>query len=145
MLRLMPCLLLAALLNLASAGEWLVGWQNALQAAQAAGKPILVNFTGSDWCGWCIRLKQEVFDTPEFAAWAAERVVLLVVDFPMRQRLPEAQARENDELQRRFGIQGYPTIVLLAPDGRELGRLGYQHGGPKAWTAAAERILAAAR
>ncbi|MCS6970649.1 MAG: thioredoxin family protein [Planctomycetota bacterium] len=144
MLRLLALFTFTVLTAL-TGGEWLVGWQNAAARARAENKLILANFTGSDWCGWCIRLKSEVFDTAEFAAWAKEKVVPLVIDFPMRSPLPPAQARENEELQNRYRIQGYPTIVILRPDGSEVGRLGYVRGGAAAWIAAAEKIIGGAR
>lgn len=142
MLRTVLCLALA---TLAAAADWTVGWKTAADAAAKAKKPILADFTGSDWCGWCIKLKKEVFSTPEFAAWAKDKVVLLEVDFPRKSPLAEAQKRENEALAEKYKIDGFPTILILSPDGKELGRLGYEEGGPKAWTAAADKILAGKR
>ncbi len=139
---LLPALLVALFSTILSAADgWVTGWPTATKAATDAKKPILADFTGSDWCGWCIRLKAEVFDTTTFKEWAARSVILLEVDFPQGKPLAESQQRENSMLAERFGIEGFPTIVLLSAEGRELGRLGYQAGGPEAWIAAADAIL----
>ncbi|MCA9777431.1 MAG: thioredoxin family protein, partial [Candidatus Eremiobacteraeota bacterium] len=63
-------------------GVWLTDWEAAKAQAQRTNKPILINFTGSDWCGWCIRLKKEVFSQEEFKSWAGQKVVLFEADFP---------------------------------------------------------------
>ena len=142
MLRTALCLALA---TLAAAADWTVGWKTAADAAAKAKKPILADFTGSDWCGWCIKLKQEVFNTPEFAAWAKNKVVLLEVDFPRKTKLAGTQQQENDGLAEKYKIEGFPTILILSPEGKELGRLGYEKGGPQVWTALADDILAGKR
>jgi thiol-disulfide isomerase/thioredoxin len=139
MFRTALCLALA---TLAAAADWTVGWKNAAEAAAKANKPILANFTGSDWCSWCIKLEDEVFSTPEFAAWAKDRVVLLKVDFPNQTTLAPDLANGNQALAEKYKVDGFPTIVLLSATGTELGRLGYKEGGPKPWIAAADKILA---
>lgn len=143
MSRILPALfaLLFTTTLTAADGGWIVGWQNATKVAAADKKPILADFTGSDWCGWCVRLKKEVFDTPVFIEWAKRSVVLLEVDFPQGKPQAASLQQENRALSERYGIEGYPTIVLLTAEGRELGRLGYQAGGPEAWIAAAEAML----
>ncbi len=120
---------------------WLTDFDEAQAVAKKEQKPILANFTGSDWCGWCIKLKAEVFSKPEFEEWAAQNVVLLELDFPRRKQLPEALAEQNRELAQRYGIRGYPTVLLLDADGEQRGKLGYLRGGPEAWIAAAEAQL----
>ena len=105
-------------------------------------------FTGSDWCGWCIRLQKEVFKTPEFTKWANENVVLVELDFPRRTpQLPEIQ-KQNSELQQFFAIQGYPTIWLVNAtlvdnklNFEKLGSTGYVAGGPAAWIGGANEII----
>jgi thiol-disulfide isomerase/thioredoxin len=143
---LLPALVLALFTTAVPAADsgWVTGWPTATKAATVAKQPILANFTGSDWCGWCVRLKAEVFDTAVFKTWAARSVILLEVDFPQGKPQPEALQRENRLLAERLRIEGFPTIVLLSADGRELGRLGYQAGGPEAWTAAVDALLTAA-
>lgn len=122
----------------AAEARWLTDYAEARRLAKKSGKPILANFSGSDWCGWCQRLDREVFSTPTFARWAARSVVLLEVDFP-RRGLSAEQTRENRRLAERYGVQGFPTVLFLDADGDVLGRTGYREGGARAWTEHAER------
>ncbi len=122
-------------------GEWLTSYDAAKAAAQKSGKPILVNFSGSDWCGWCIKLDKEVFSTPEFKAWAEKNVVLMVADFPRRKTVDPATKAVNEELMKQHGVRGFPTILFLTADGAKIGQSGYKPGGPKAWTEDAQKIL----
>lgn len=128
---------------LGAAEGWLTDPAKAKAEAAKSGKPILVDFTGSDWCGWCVKLKKEVFDTPEFAAWAKDKVVLLEIDFPRKKEQTPAEKAANRALAEQFAIEGYPTIVIANAQLKELGRLGYQKGGPAAWTAAADKLIPA--
>ena len=145
----MHSFLLACVLSLISttalvAGEapWLTDFQTATALAVREHKVVLIDFTGSDWCGWCMRLDAEVFSTAEFAAWAEKHAVLLEVDFPHRKAMSDRQREHNEALAERYAVEGFPTVVVLGADGRVLGRLGYQEGGAKAWIAEAERIIA---
>ena len=127
---------------------WETNLEKASQVAMKTKKPLLLFFTGSDWCGWCIRLQNEVLKTPEFAAWAKQNVVLVEVDFPRRSpQLPEIQ-KQNMELQQIFEVRGYPTIWISNPtkvDGKinldKLGSTGYVAGGPSKWLEGANQIL----
>jgi thiol-disulfide isomerase/thioredoxin len=109
---------------------WITDFALAKERATAENKTILMDFTGSDWCGWCIRLHDEVFDFPEFQEYAEKNLILLELDFPRGKRLPPALMAQNEELQERFAVQGFPTILLLDGEGRPFGRTGYQAGGP---------------
>jgi protein disulfide-isomerase len=125
----------------AEGGAWSTDYQAALKKAKKEKKAILADFTGSDWCGWCIKLKDEVFSKPEFQAWAAKNVVLLELDFPRKKALSPDLKKQNDKLARDFDVKGYPTIVLINGKGEEIGRLGYEKGGPETWIKSAEKIL----
>lgn len=115
--------------SLAAADGWLTDLDEAKKVALAEKKAILVDFTGSDWCSWCIRLKKEVFDQPEFAM-ASKKFVLVELDFPQKKKLaPEAKAK-NDALAKKFNIEGFPTIMLLDAQGEPFAQTGYQAGGP---------------
>lgn len=92
---------------------WLVRLDEAYALSKKTGKPILANFTGSDWCGWCKRLTADVFSKSEFKKWAAENVVLLELDFPRRKQLPEDIRQQNFNLQQAFSVRGYPTIWVF--------------------------------
>lgn len=118
------------------ARAWMTDLKVASDRAYAENRAVLINFTGSDWCGWCIKLKKEVFDTSEFNAFAERHLMLVEIDFPNNKPMSAAQRAANKELANRYGVQGYPTIVLLNSKGSEVGRLGYMRGGPKAFIAA---------
>ncbi len=111
-------------------GGWLTDYAAALDAARSQNKPILINFTGSDWCGWCVRLKEEVFSQSEFIDFARQRLVLLELDFPRSKPQPPALVEQNRQLQKRFHVRGFPTLILLAPGGTKQAQLGYMPGGP---------------
>jgi len=122
------------------------GWLTSLEAARAAAKqsnrPILADFTGSDWCPWCVRLKKEVFSTPEFGRWAAQNVVLLELDFPRSKQQSPALKAQNENLAKKYNVSGFPTVVFFEADGTEVGRSGYLEGGPAKWLEKADTILA---
>jgi protein disulfide-isomerase len=127
---------------------WETNINKAIETSNKTGKPMLLFFTGSDWCGWCIRLQNEVLKTSEFAVWAAENVVLVELDYPRRTEQAESIRKQNAELQQSFQVQGYPTIWLTnasKKDGKtnfeQLGNTGYVAGGPTAWLAGANEIL----
>lgn len=122
-------LVLSLPLNAESAGLWTEDWEAALKQARTANKDLLVDFTGSDWCIWCQKLEAEVFSRPAFVEKAPRDFILVRLDFPQRQpQKAEVRAR-NARLAEEFGIEGYPTILLLDPQGRVYGRTGYQEGG----------------
>lgn len=115
-------------------------WGTDIAAAKALakkqGQPILLDFTGSDWCGWCIKMKKESLDQKAFTDFAAKNVVLVEVDFPSKKALPEATKKQNDDLKKQYKVNGFPTFVLIDADGKELGRqVGYLKGGPDAFVA----------
>ena len=127
-------------------------WNNnldkAIEISEKTNKPLMLFFTGSDWCGWCKKLQSEVFQKPEFVTWANNNVVLLEVDFPRRTPLAAELQEQNNQLQQFFGVQGYPTVWFVTAnnaDGKinfgKMGSTGYLPGGPTAWLAAANKIL----
>ena len=105
---------------------WMTDFVSAQRNAQEGNRPMLLLFTGSDWCGWCIKLHKDVLSKPAFKRFAVSKKLLLVyLDFP-RGPQPEELKAQNRELARKFNVRGYPTTIVLAPDGRELGRMpGY--------------------
>ena len=147
---LIVCTLLIGSLNLYSQENdgWLLNFDKAAELSMKTGKPILANFTGSDWCGWCIRLKKEVFVTPAFKKWAKENVILLELDYPRRTPQTEEIKKQNQELQQFFKVRGYPTLHMFnvgIADGKTqitaLGKMGYLAGGPTPWIANANNYL----
>lgn len=110
---------------------WQVDYDTALAVAKKRELPILINFSGSDWCSWCIKLDNEVFSKQEFLDWANDNIVLLKLDFPRNKNLiPADQQKKNQAVMEQYGIQGFPTIVLLDKDGETIGQTGYRPGGP---------------
>lgn len=110
--------------------KWNVNFMGSLEVAKAQGRHVFVFFTGSDWCGWCQRLNREILKTPEFERYAAENLVLVEIDFPRAKSLPPAVVDQNAKLAKIFRIEGYPTVIILNSEGKPVGRLGYQEGGP---------------
>lgn len=130
--------------------DWNTNLVAAVDKSIAEDKPLLLFFTGSDWCGWCKRLQAEAFFKPEFEQWAKENVVLMELDFPRRIPQPEELKQQNMNILRMFGVRGYPTIWFVEPskNGSEInfakiGNTGYVRGGAEAWIAEANKILAA--
>lgn len=135
-----------AVAGAAMAGEgWTTSWGEAVAMSKKTGKPILADFTGSDWCGWCIKLDKEVFSTPAFKAWAKQRVILLTLDFPQKKPQSMTLKAQNANLQQKYNIQGYPTILFLDAKGTKLGEYGYDEGGPMNWTKKADAIIKRAK
>ncbi|MHC4875343.1 MAG: thioredoxin family protein [Planctomycetota bacterium] len=110
--------------------KWETSFEKAKAVAQAEKKDILMNFTGSDWCGWCIRLGNEVFQHKAFTDYAAKNFVLLELDFPRGFELEESLQQQNDALQAQFSVEGFPAILLADGLGRAYAQTGYQPGGP---------------
>lgn len=115
-------------------------WGTDLPAAQAQAKKdkklVFVNFTGSDWCGWCKRLKKEVFDTKEFTDYASANLTLVEVDFPNGKKQSDTLKKANETLKGKYKAEGFPTLLVLDGEGKEVWRqVGYMEGGPKAWIA----------
>jgi len=123
------------------AATWLNDFSMAQAQAKAEGKFVLVNFTGSDWCGWCIKLRKDVFLKPEFESYAKSNLVLVEIDFPKRKPLPPAVQQQNQKLAEQFQVQAYPTLIVLDARGAKLGRISYGAGGPKPFISEIEKLV----
>lgn len=121
--------------------HWMDSYDQALQAASKEDKPILLYFTGSDWCGWCKKMDSEVFSSPAFAQEVGNKFVFVKVDFPMNSKLPEAQMRQNAQLKQRYGVTGYPTVVIVDKQGGFIGETGYRSGGGQAYAEWLQQFL----
>jgi len=128
--------------------EWHTDLNKAIEISIESEKPLFMFFTGSDWCGWCIRLQKEVFFKPDFVKWAKENLVLVELDFPRRKKLEESLKQQNENLRQMFAVRGYPTGWFVVPEIEEkkvnfkrLGSQGYVAGGPKNWINGANKIL----
>lgn len=143
-IRLIPLgAVLIALFAVGSASAesgWLTDFNEAQAAAKAQKKLLVMNFTGSDWCGWCIRLEREVFSKPEFQEYARKNLILLEIDFPRGKELSTAQKIQNQQLAIDQQIQGFPTVIVFDSDGKKVGILGYTAGGPNAFIAELDKL-----
>ncbi len=145
MKKIVIVLLAATALGRVNAAEstWLTDLPKAEAQAKAESKIVLMDFTGSDWCGWCIKFKKEVLDTAEFQDYAAKNVVLVELDYPSKKVQSAELKKANAALKDQYNIHGYPTLVVLDKDGKEIGRqVGYSKGGPQAFIARLEKFKA---
>ena len=123
----------------AAESTWLTDLPKAEAQAKAENKIVLMDFTGSDWCPWCIKFKKEVLDAPEFQTYAAKNVVLVELDYPSHIVQSDDLKKANAALKDQYKIEGFPTLVVLDKNGKEIGRqVGYSKGGPKAFIAKLE-------
>ena len=121
---------------------WHTSWEEAREEAEQTGKLILADFTGSDWCHWCVKLKKDRFETPEFQSWAKDNAVLLELDFPRNSPQPMAVKIQNRNLKEQYDIRSYPTVLLLKPDGSVQAKMGYESGkSASQWVQLAESRL----
>ena len=128
---------------------WHTDMSKATDISIKENKPMFLFFTGSDWCGWCIRLQKEVFKTPEFIKWAKENVVLVELDFPRKNNQTEEIKLQNAQLQQQLQVRGYPTVWFVSAaktaeakiNLNALGSSGYVAGGPKVWIDGANQII----
>lgn len=108
--------------------QWQTDLPAALEQAAKENKAVLVDFTGSDWCGWCIKLRKEILDTPEFEAYAADKFIPVEIDMPRKKQLSPEQLKHNKEVGRKYKIEGFPTLLVLNSEGIALG--GFVGGRP---------------
>jgi thioredoxin-related protein len=120
-------------------GGWETDLKKAQEQAKTSNKLVFLNFTGSDWCGWCIRLDKDVFSKPEFKQYATKNLVLVEVDFPRTKSQSSDLRKQNQELAEQYQVQGFPTIVVLNGSGRKVWYYdGYFPGGAEAFIAELE-------
>ncbi len=141
--------LLASVLGIAQVAPagavWTTDYAAAVAKAKREHKEILLDFTGSDWCSWCIKLDKDVYETPEFASYATKNLVLVTLDFPEHTKLSAALQKQNDALGRKYQLHGYPTTILLDENEKFVtAMVGYVEGGPKVFTMLLDMKTAAA-
>jgi thioredoxin-related protein len=121
--------------------NWSTDFSRTLAQARADGKMVLLDFTGSDWCPWCIKFDHEVLETDQFATYAQNKLELMLVDFPRAKLQDDALKQANKALGKKYNVDGYPTFVLVNYAGNELGRqVGYLEGGPSAFISKLEKF-----
>ncbi len=133
MRTLLPLLLAFSFTILAHA-DWGTDYKAAMAQAKAQNKRVLLDFTGSDWCGYCKLLDKEVLSQPSFKDFADKNYVAVTLDYPHETPQSDAVRQQNDALAKQYNIDGFPTLIVVDADGKELGReVGYDPGsGPEA-------------
>ncbi len=133
----------ATLTSAFAGGEgWVTDFEAAKKTANEDKKDLLVDFTGSDWCGWCIKLNEEVFSKEPFKAATKDQFVMVELDFPRKKELDAKLKEQNEALQKKFQVQGFPTIMLCDATGKPYAKTGYQPGGPEKYVAHLEELKA---
>jgi len=121
--------------------SWLTDYKKAQQEAKAGNKFLLLDFTGSDWCGWCKKFDREILSQSQFKDYARENLVLVELDFPRGKPQSTELRKQNQELAQQYQVQGFPTIVVLNGDGRKVWQYdGYFPDGPAAFVALLEKL-----
>jgi thioredoxin-related protein len=122
--------------------QWGHDLSRAETEARSGRRLVLINFTGSDWCGWCLRLRRELFMKPEFMSYAETNLVLVEIDFPRDNRQSPGQRAANAAAALRFGVTRVPALVLLDGDGRALRNWGFEDGGARHYLAEFRKAIA---
>lgn len=141
LLTMLSVLCLAAVAVRAADTGWLEDFAKAKAAAVEKKVPILMNFTGSDWCGWCIKLEKEVFSQKAFQDYAAKNLVLVKIDFPREIEQTAEVKAQNKKLSDEFKVRGFPTIYLVDTDGKIIGKTGYKPGGAEKYVEHLKELL----
>lgn len=121
--------------------QWLEDFTDAKATAAEKELPIMMYFTGSDWCGWCVKLHNEVFDQKAFQDYANKELVLMKIDFPRKTKQSQELQDKNRQLSQEFKVRGFPTVYLVDAQGKVLGRTGYKPGGAEEYVKHLKNLL----
>ena len=113
--------------------KWFTNVEKAVEIAKKEDKRVLVQFSGSDWCKWCIKLNDEVFNKKDFADYAKDKMILVNLDFPRTIAQTDEVKEYNRSMANKYGVRGFPTVLLLDKEGNLVKKTGYQPGGPNAY------------
>jgi thioredoxin-related protein len=120
---------------------WLNDYKKAQEEAKTSHKLLLLNFTGSDWCGWCIKFDREVLSQSPFKDYARNNLVLVELDFPRAKSQSPELRKQNRDLAQQYEVAGFPTIVVLNSDGQKVWQYdGYFPGGAEAFVAELQKL-----
>ncbi len=144
LITLMICVALACFAEEQKADEkasWSEDFAACQELAKQTGHPIFALFTGSDWCGWCKRLEGEVLSKDEFLKYAGKKLILFKADFPNKIPQTDKLKRQNEDLAKKYSIQGFPTVLLLDKNGKVIGETGYRKGGPEKYVENIKKLI----
>jgi len=127
------------------ATAWLTDFNKAKKEASEKKMPILADFSGSDWCGWCKKLDNDVFSKKEFKDFAKDNLILFLADFPRKKAQDEKIKTQNHALMKKYSIRGFPTVLILDAEGKVLATTGYVEGGAIAYVEHLKRLISGAK
>jgi thioredoxin-related protein len=140
-LFLLGCLVFVCCGPVLAEANWLTDYEAAKAKAKSDHKLVLLNFTGSDWCGYCKHMQAEIFSKPQFQDYAAKNLVLVELDFPRFKAQSDALRNQNRKLASEYDIEAFPTLIVLSPEGKQVANImGYIEGGPEPLIAALEKL-----
>ena len=122
-------------------GLWKTDYEESLKTAKEENRFLLLDFTGSDWCGWCKKLDKEVFSKKAFKEFAAANLICVELDFPRGKKLSKDLRKQNGSLAKKFGVRGYPTVIVLDPAGKKLATTGYRKGGADKYVEYLQKLI----
>ena len=121
---------------------WFDDYEAATEKAQKENKPMLILFTGSDWCGFCIKLRKNALDKGDFRGFAKKNLVLVFVDSPRKTKLSAELVEQNRSLKTKFGARGgVPETLIVSPDEKVIGRIGGCPKNPADYLKKVKRIV----
>ena len=127
-----------------STDAWVTDFSAAQALSKENGKPMLLEFTGSDWCPPCMRMNKEVFSQETFLTYAGENLILVKLDFPRRKEQAADLKEQNEALAQQYEVRGFPTVVLVSPGGEVINSdVGFRPGGAEAYVEYIKGVLAA--
>lgn len=134
-------LALVATISYAADLTWMEDFSAAEAKSKKENKFIFADFTGSDWCPWCIKLDTEVFDTPEFKEYASANLILFKADFPRNKEVSAQIKDQNIRLMDKYSVMGFPTILIIDQEGSVVTTMGYEQGGPVPYIALIKKAI----
>lgn len=111
--------------------NWTTNYEEAISQSKATSKPVVLFFTGSAWCGWCNKLDEEVLETSEFAQAVGDKFIFVKLDFPPNNALSQQLIAQNKQLQQKYDVRAFPTVIIIDSQQQQIGKTGYRAGGPK--------------
>jgi protein disulfide-isomerase len=109
--------------------EWLTDYSEALAESSRTNKPVVLFFTGSDWCGWCKKLEREVFGRGQFATLVSDKYIFVKLDSPRRSKISKSLEQQNTGLRAKYKVRGFPSVIIIDKNENIVASTGYREGG----------------